>query len=264
MLVVVLLVASLFHSCAYAQGNAISNPPMGITLRDNLKATMSVMLLGFFSAFVFMTFFRLYLRHCSNGSNNAMAVDLCGGGFNREVIDKCPILVYSTVKDLKMGKGALECAVCLSEFEDRDRIRLLPKCHHVFHPDCIDGWLLSHMKCPVCRARLTHDSVVDIAIPIIPPQLQLGEQSSTVTESVSETETVISPRERSVLRKFPRSHSTGHSLVDRYTLRFAEDVSVDLGGEWCSKSVLYRSSTFLSITPVRMSFHRPHGIAQTP
>lgn len=125
------LVVSVLHSCADAQAVTISNPPLGITLKDNLKATMSVMLVAFLSAFVFMGFFSLYLRHCSYGygaaaSNNspiATAADLCRKGFNREVIDKCPVLSYSSVKDLKIGKGSLECAVCLTEFHDYDNIR---------------------------------------------------------------------------------------------------------------------------------------------
>ncbi|KAF9604768.1 hypothetical protein IFM89_010309 [Coptis chinensis] len=66
--------------------------------------------------------------------------------------------MYSVVKGLKIGKGALECAVCLNEFEDDETLRLLPKCDHVFHPECIDAWLASHTTCPVCRANLTPDS----------------------------------------------------------------------------------------------------------
>lgn len=32
--------------------------------------------------------------------------------------------------------------------------RDLPKCHHVFHVECIDMWLSSHSNCPICRASL--------------------------------------------------------------------------------------------------------------
>jgi hypothetical protein len=47
-----------------------------------------------------------------------------------------------------------ECAVCLSEFESEDSLRLLPKCKHVFHLECIDVWFQSHSTCPLCRASL--------------------------------------------------------------------------------------------------------------
>ncbi|KAG0485438.1 hypothetical protein HPP92_009308 [Vanilla planifolia] len=38
----------------------------------------------------------------------------------------------------KDGKGVLRCAVCIDEFDDDDTIRLLFKCHHVFHLECVD------------------------------------------------------------------------------------------------------------------------------
>jgi hypothetical protein len=47
-----------------------------------------------------------------------------------------------------------ECAVCLSDFEEEDDLRLLPGCKHVFHQDCIDVWFQSHSTCPLCRASL--------------------------------------------------------------------------------------------------------------
>lgn len=79
-------------------------------------------------------------------------------GLNPAVIDTFPVLEYSAVKGLRLGKGALECAVCLNEFEDHEALRLLTKCDHVFHPDCIDEWLAFHTTCPVCRAELDPQS----------------------------------------------------------------------------------------------------------
>lgn len=57
----------------------------------------------------------------------------------------------------------MECAVCLSRFEDADILRLLPKCKHAFHLDCVDTWLVSHSTCPLCRHCITSDdlSLVD-------------------------------------------------------------------------------------------------------
>ncbi|XP_062209111.1 RING-H2 finger protein ATL16-like [Phragmites australis] len=45
-----------------------------------------------------------------------------------------------------------ECAVCLSEFVERERVRLLPNCSHAFHIDCIDTWLQGSARCPFCRS----------------------------------------------------------------------------------------------------------------
>ncbi|XP_020222020.1 RING-H2 finger protein ATL74 [Cajanus cajan] len=43
------------------------------------------------------------------------------------------------------------CAICLVEFSDGDKIRSLPNCNHPFHVHCIDKWLISHSSCPTCR-----------------------------------------------------------------------------------------------------------------
>ncbi|XP_074559404.1 uncharacterized protein LOC141815358 [Curcuma longa] len=51
-----------------------------------------------------------------------------------------------------LGAFRSNCAVCLSEFQDGELLRLLPKCHHAFHMGCVDTWLRSHVNCPLCRA----------------------------------------------------------------------------------------------------------------
>ncbi|ESQ27962.1 hypothetical protein EUTSA_v10018859mg [Eutrema salsugineum] len=48
-------------------------------------------------------------------------------------------------------KDGLECAICLSELVKGDKSRLLPKCRHSFHVECIDMWFQSHSTCPICR-----------------------------------------------------------------------------------------------------------------
>ncbi|RLM92122.1 RING-H2 finger protein ATL44-like [Panicum miliaceum] len=50
--------------------------------------------------------------------------------------------------------GATECAVCLSELADGEKVRALPSCRHVFHVECVDAWLRSRTTCPVCRAEV--------------------------------------------------------------------------------------------------------------
>ncbi|XP_062190970.1 RING-H2 finger protein ATL16-like [Phragmites australis] len=50
---------------------------------------------------------------------------------------------------------ASDCAVCLAEFRDGERLRLLPPCLHAFHIDCIDAWLQASANCPLCRAALS-------------------------------------------------------------------------------------------------------------
>ncbi|KAL9243008.1 hypothetical protein vseg_016950 [Gypsophila vaccaria] len=47
------------------------------------------------------------------------------------------------------------CVVCLSEFKDQEILRILPKCSHTFHLDCIDVWLLKNASCPLCRSNIS-------------------------------------------------------------------------------------------------------------
>ncbi|KAL5197870.1 hypothetical protein ABZP36_001382 [Zizania latifolia] len=47
-----------------------------------------------------------------------------------------------------------ECAVCLTEFTERETGRLLPSCGHGFHDECIVTWLRVNTTCPLCRAAV--------------------------------------------------------------------------------------------------------------
>ncbi|PNY02383.1 RING-H2 finger protein ATL13-like [Trifolium pratense] len=76
-------------------------------------------------------------------------------GVDQSFIDTLPVFLYKTIIGLKVNP--FDCAVCLCEFELEDKLRLLPKCSHAFHMECIDTWLLSHSTCPLCRANLLHD-----------------------------------------------------------------------------------------------------------
>ncbi|XP_049936122.1 RING-H2 finger protein ATL54-like [Nymphaea colorata] len=77
----------------------------------------------------------------------------------------------------KSGEGLVEetgCSVCLSEFEDGDDLRILPKCSHAFHLQCIDRWLRAHVNCPLCRAPIFVNNLNSVS----------GENIATVTPSM--------------------------------------------------------------------------------
>jgi len=43
------------------------------------------------------------------------------------------------------------CAICLEEFEHKEKVRVLP-CGHKFHEDCLVPWLTErHASCPLCK-----------------------------------------------------------------------------------------------------------------
>ncbi|RWW37086.1 hypothetical protein BHE74_00057864 [Ensete ventricosum] len=60
-----------------------------------------------------------------------------------------------------MGKGVLECVMCLNKFENYEELRLLPHCNHDFHLDCNDACLTSHVTCSVYCANLAEQIVND-------------------------------------------------------------------------------------------------------
>ncbi|CAI0422095.1 unnamed protein product [Linum tenue] len=72
-------------------------------------------------------------------------------GLEQSIIESIAVFRYK--KEDKLIEGT-DCSVCLSEFEEDESLRLLPKCSHAFHIPCIDTWLRSHKNCPLCRAPI--------------------------------------------------------------------------------------------------------------
>ena len=49
------------------------------------------------------------------------------------------------------GPQQTGCAICLDDFEDEEKVRVLP-CRHKFHGDCVIPWLTErHASCPLCK-----------------------------------------------------------------------------------------------------------------
>lgn len=47
-----------------------------------------------------------------------------------------------------------KCPICMTDYEKGDVCRQLNKCHHEFHKDCVDHWLLTGCNsCPMCRGE---------------------------------------------------------------------------------------------------------------
>ncbi|KAK6146185.1 hypothetical protein DH2020_020054 [Rehmannia glutinosa] len=75
-------------------------------------------------------------------------------GLEAAVLNSLPVFPYSSSKAAEADQPPLECAVCLTDFEENDAVRLLPKCNHSFHIECIDMWFHSHSTCPLCRSAV--------------------------------------------------------------------------------------------------------------
>ncbi|KAJ1258617.1 hypothetical protein BS78_10G089900 [Paspalum vaginatum] len=146
-----------------------SSPPPGFS------TPMVVLLVALIAAFLFIGFFSVFMRRCGRGAAPGGPVIPAAAllalarheqrsqrrGLDPAVVASFPTMRYAEAKELRVGgkDAALECAVCLSEFEDDEELRLLPACSHAFHPDCIGEWLAGHVTCPVCRCNLDPEEV---------------------------------------------------------------------------------------------------------
>ncbi|KAJ0234281.1 E3 ubiquitin-protein ligase ATL6 [Hirschfeldia incana] len=237
-----------------------------------ISPAMAVIVVILIAALFFMGFFSIYFRHYSALPDPA-GVSPAGGvrtrgvfnlavarGLDVSVVDTFPTFVYSEVKTQKLGKGELECAICLNEFEDDETLRLLPKCDHVFHPHCIGAWLEAHVTCPVCRANLADQVAKD---ELVEPDIELHQvvvnpepvvaaapvQEQSVTCDIDSRRLPGVPVDLK-RAKFSRSHTTGHSVVqpgectERFTLRLPEDARKRMMANW----KLNRSNSLLVLT----------------
>ncbi|XP_044464491.1 E3 ubiquitin-protein ligase RLIM-like [Mangifera indica] len=68
------------------------------------------------------------------------------------VVDSLPLKNHKKVDKAGCGGDDVEqCYICLAEYEEGDKIRVLP-CHHEYHMSCVDKWLKEiHGVCPLCR-----------------------------------------------------------------------------------------------------------------
>lgn len=73
-------------------------------------------------------------------------------GVTRDIIHdeiaKLPLQKYSEYLEFA------ECPICLESFEIGEDVRVL-SCKHCFHQCCIDSWLKTMLKCPICRNSVT-------------------------------------------------------------------------------------------------------------
>lgn len=69
-------------------------------------------------------------------------------GLDESTIRSIPVLQY---KKGEVGRSDSECCVCLNEFQEAEKVRVIPNCGHAFHIDCIDVWLQNNANCPLCR-----------------------------------------------------------------------------------------------------------------
>ncbi|GAB2232431.1 hypothetical protein Droror1_Dr00011464 [Drosera rotundifolia] len=84
------------------------------------------------------------------GLSSSTTSSLANKALKKKVLKSLPKVTYSIEEKI----GVEDCAICLTEFEGGDEVRVLPQCGHGFHVICIDTWLGTHSSCPSCRQVL--------------------------------------------------------------------------------------------------------------
>ncbi|XP_073286905.1 LOW QUALITY PROTEIN: RING-H2 finger protein ATL16-like [Primulina huaijiensis] len=80
-------------------------------------------------------------------------------GLNEAAIRSIPVFKFNKGKGKDPAvRNSGECAICLIEFQEEEKLRIIPNCGHFFHIDCIDVWLQNNANCPLCRTSVCIDS----------------------------------------------------------------------------------------------------------
>ncbi|CAM8891275.1 unnamed protein product [Rhodiola kirilowii] len=201
-------------------------PPPPFEYRDadsgSMFSPLVIAIIGVLaSAFLLVSYYVIFTKFCKDRGSNRPEHQV----EEMEMIHQVPALHESwhftanngldealikliTVCQYKRGDGLVEgteCSVCLSVFEEGERLRLLPKCSHAFHLPCIDMWLKSHSNCPLCRANIISVTVVT-ARSQEPP---LAEAENSVQ---SQPDPQLQPQDENVAAREDR-HDEGSGVV---------------------------------------------------
>ncbi|KQK04546.1 hypothetical protein BRADI_2g14170v3 [Brachypodium distachyon] len=146
--------------------------PPGAGIKVAFRPSIAIVV-GIFTMIFSLTFLLLmYAKFCHPSTPPSAATDTgstlppapgttTGGGVAKAVVESLPFFRFAALRGARQG---LECAVCLARFDDADLLRLLPRCRHAFHLDCVDRWLHSNASCPLCRARVDADDAAELGL----------------------------------------------------------------------------------------------------
>ncbi|KAK1436317.1 hypothetical protein QVD17_02096 [Tagetes erecta] len=175
----------------------------------------TVILVLFFIGFFMIYFCKCFMQnifHTWNSRRNAPGTHIpgitanCQTGLDPSIISTFPTFTYSNVKDFRRETYGLECAICLCEFEDDNVLRLLTKCYHVFHQECIDLWLESHKTCPFCRCSLE--------TPINSPEKSPFPQTGTPMHEIHENEVLEDTYTINIRDETSEGNSASNNIID--------------------------------------------------
>lgn len=91
----------------------------------------------------------------TNSDGNNPSLHFQSRGLDSFTVQMIPITQFKDNMEsdkVNQGDQSTECAICLGEYEDKEWVKTIPNCYHVFHVSCIDTWFQMHSSCPLCRS----------------------------------------------------------------------------------------------------------------
>ena len=87
------------------------------------------------------------------------------GDRNPEELEATRVMLFTRLESITYDKtvnGDMEpCAIWYSDYVDGDLLKVLPKCKHSFHQECIEKWVLKarnrSVLCPLCKIDIKEE-----------------------------------------------------------------------------------------------------------
>ncbi|KAK8571896.1 hypothetical protein V6N13_047525 [Hibiscus sabdariffa] len=169
-------------------------------------------------------------------------------GLDESVIRSIPTFQFKKEGGNNNGdqRSLCECAVCLNEFRQDEKLRRIPNCSHVFHIDCIDVWLQSNANCPLCRTSISSNTIngnVPSSARHEPSSAIDGDEDYVVIELGRNNSSIeeLSTRCSSISPSPVKKHGNGRKLQK----------GTSMGDEWIDTRG--KSQEFAAIQPIRRS-----------
>ncbi|CBI28025.3 unnamed protein product, partial [Vitis vinifera] len=185
--------------------------------KPSLAVVIGILAVMFLLTFILLVYAKLCHRASNSDRENQQGLTRSESrfsGIDKTVIESLPFFRFCSLKGSKEG---LECAVCLSKFEDIEILRLLPKCKHAFHIDCVDQWLEKHSSCPLCRHKVSAEDLAILtysnSLRFLWNQSELRENSNLELFGVKEEESVLIQEEEDDNDDEKILHKINHKII---------------------------------------------------
>ncbi|XP_041003258.1 RING-H2 finger protein ATL16-like [Juglans microcarpa x Juglans regia] len=194
----------------------------------------------------------------------ALSPSMWNRGLDESVIREIPMFPFRREGE---PRGVC-CVVCLNEFQEEDMLRVLPKCSHAFHLDCIDIWLQSNANCPLCRSSISGTNryrINHIIAPSSSPQnsqllsssIMSSDEDFVVIELGGEDEVALPQRQQEgndslEVPAQPRNNSPRKLEKKPGNLKPSKFHHVSIMGDECIDT--RKKDDQFSIQPIRRSF----------